>query len=73
MYDHAYCCQICAGTLVPDVQHLYLRPSPGFCNSAYGAVEDIDWRNSARVGALYVLPRPRMGGCLVCTAPAQIL
>ena len=40
-----------AGTLVPDVTHLYLRMSPGFCIAAYGAVEDTDWRNFARVSS----------------------
>ena len=36
---------ILAGTLVPTVEHLYLRMSPGFCSALYGSVEDIDWRD----------------------------
>jgi hypothetical protein len=35
-----------ASILKPDINHLQLRLSPGYCKAALGAVEHVDWRHS---------------------------
>ncbi|GAX81306.1 hypothetical protein CEUSTIGMA_g8737.t1 [Chlamydomonas eustigma] len=44
--EPAYFYLMSGGTLVPEINHLYLRMSPAVCSSATGAVEYIDWRDS---------------------------
>lgn len=36
--------------LGPDISHLRVRLSPGFCDISHGAVEHIDWRDYQAVG-----------------------
>lgn len=41
-----------AALLKPDINHVRLRFSPGYCNPQLGAVEHIDWRHPSQHDAL---------------------
>jgi hypothetical protein len=64
--EPAYFYIMSGGVLGGQITKLDLRFSPGFCDIEYGAVEDIDWRDSERVSPLVIYFR-----AVICRSPQK--